>query len=163
MEKIIYPHILIVQSSAGSGKTYNLALRYLQILLMEKKADLEVKNRMNNILAISFTHKAAKEMQDRIMKWMKSIILDKKIHEKDVNEIIKAPLILNSSPTLAVVKSATEIKNEMCPILENLLKDYGDFKISTIDSFVRLILKASVFRLGISPDFEISENTKNHF
>ena len=70
------PHILTVKSSAGAGKTYRLALRYLQLLAIDKFIESPVKNHISNIVAITFTNKAAAEMRLRIIDWMKRIILD---------------------------------------------------------------------------------------
>ena len=50
---------LVVEAGAGSGKTRTLVSRYLKIL-QEGKADVD------NIVAITFTNKAAGEMKDRI-------------------------------------------------------------------------------------------------
>ena len=79
---------MITKSSAGSGKTYNLAKRYLQNLIHEK-CDIK------NILAITFTNKAALEMRERILQWMKKIILRlpfAKAPGKTVNTILAEKL-----------------------------------------------------------------------
>lgn len=48
-----------VQASAGSGKTYLLISRIVRLLLTGAEA--------GNILAITFTRKAANEMQTRLL------------------------------------------------------------------------------------------------
>ena len=49
----------VVRASAGSGKTFKLSERYLKLILLGEKVD--------SILATTFTRKAAGEIQDRIL------------------------------------------------------------------------------------------------
>ncbi|MBU1076038.1 MAG: UvrD-helicase domain-containing protein, partial [Spirochaetes bacterium] len=158
MEKIKFPHILIYDSSAGSGKTHQLALRYLHLLLTDQK---DVKRHISNLLAITFTNKSAREMKKRIIEWMKRIILDESISEKDkkkkIIEAVQEKVILEDEKEMQVISlSSSEIRSRISNVFEGLLKNFSDFKVSTIDSFVTLILKASAFKLGLSPDFEIT-------
>ena len=59
-----------LRASAGSGKTRVLTKRFVRILLEETDADLD------DIIAITFTRKAATEMKDRIRRelavWLKT-------------------------------------------------------------------------------------------
>ena len=52
-----FPHALLISASAGSGKTYTLTQRYVQLLISGKIPF----NRIENILAVTFTNNAAKE------------------------------------------------------------------------------------------------------
>ncbi len=52
--------IHVYKASAGSGKTFRLALEYLKFLLSEPNAH-------RHILAVSFTNKATGEMKQRIL------------------------------------------------------------------------------------------------
>jgi ATP-dependent exoDNAse (exonuclease V) beta subunit len=54
--------IKIYKASAGSGKTYKLALEYIRELLMASSGDT-----YRNILAVTFTKDATGEMKDRIL------------------------------------------------------------------------------------------------
>ncbi len=158
MEKIQFPHILIYNSSAGSGKTHQLAMRYLHLLLFRQE---DVKHNINNILAITFTNKSSQQMRIRIIEWMKRIILDLNINDKVEKKIIselKSEIVLNEKKYGVINLSDHEIRAGIHRTINYLFKNYSDFKVSTIDSFVTLILKASAFKLGISPDFEITMN-----
>ena len=53
----------VYNASAGSGKTFTLVKEYLRILLSTKDSF-----RFQNILAITFTNKAAAEMKERVLK-----------------------------------------------------------------------------------------------
>jgi ATP-dependent helicase/nuclease subunit A len=145
------PHIITVKSSAGAGKTYNLALRYLQLLTLGNTGgEPGTKSHICNIVAITFTNKAASEMRSRIIDWMKRIILDlpfKGSSVKPVNEIITDASDFQGRQDLV---KTVEID------FEDLIRNFYDFKVSTIDSFVNLTLKASAFKLGLPPDFDIS-------
>ncbi len=152
-------HILIVKSSAGAGKTYNLALRYLQLLLQDKIADSPVKTHISNIVAITFTNKAAHEMRSRIIEWMKRIILDLPFEGssgRPIDEILKNRPEKNSSRIENLKSLENSIRETIEINFEALIKNFYDFNVSTIDSFVNLTLKASAFKLNLLPDFDIS-------
>jgi ATP-dependent exoDNAse (exonuclease V) beta subunit len=72
---IQFPHFTILKASAGSGKTYSLTERFVQFLLSGKIP----KNHLRNILAITFSNNAAKEMKERILSWLKEIYIIKVI------------------------------------------------------------------------------------
>ena len=59
---------IAINASAGSGKTYTLVQRILILCLAyPNKHDA-----IRHILALTFTNKAAKEMKERILKWLKN-------------------------------------------------------------------------------------------
>ena len=57
----------IYKASAGSGKTYCLALNYIKLLLKDWSQDKDPKNH-RHILAVTFTNKATGEMKSRILR-----------------------------------------------------------------------------------------------
>ena len=56
------PHILVYSASAGSGKTYQLALNFIALALRT-----ESPTAFRKIIAVNFTNKATGEMKDRIL------------------------------------------------------------------------------------------------
>ena len=66
---ISFPHFTLLKASAGSGKTYALAERFVQVLL----SNAVPQNQLRNILAITFSNNAAKEMKERILSWLKDL------------------------------------------------------------------------------------------
>jgi len=57
------PKYTVVTASAGSGKTTALKQRFVQILLSK----IIPSNNLKNVLAITFTNNAAREMKQRVL------------------------------------------------------------------------------------------------
>ena len=53
-------NLKIYRASAGSGKTFTLALEYIKLLIADQGA-------YRRILAVTFTNKATAEMKERIL------------------------------------------------------------------------------------------------
>ncbi|WP_022670983.1 UvrD-helicase domain-containing protein [Hippea alviniae] len=122
----------IIEASAGSGKTYSLAVRYLNIL-----SGIRDEKFISSIVAITFTNKAATEMKERIIAFLKSL-----------GEIDK---------TVSVNRKDLHIsRNKVVRLLVSIVKNYDDFNIMTIDSFMNRIMRAFAFDLQINPNYEIS-------
>jgi len=131
------PQVTVLKASAGSGKTYSLTERFVQFLLSSKIPQ----NHLRNILAITFSNNAAKEMKERILSWLKDIYFGK-------------------SDKIEVLSEIVSLKKEHLPakagaVIDEILKNYTEFQVKTIDSFMTSIYKASAIDLGYSPDFEI--------
>ena len=134
---ILFPQVTVLKASAGSGKTYSLTERFVQFLLSDKIPQ----NHLRNILAITFSNNAAKEMKERILSWLKDIYFGDPDKIEDLSEILS-------------------LKKEHLPskagaAIDEILKNYTEFQVKTIDSFMTSIYKASAIDLGYSPDFEI--------
>lgn len=136
-----FPHFLVLKASAGSGKTYALSQRYVQFLLSPTVPH----NRMRNIIAMTFSNNAAKEMRERILLWLKKLALGDE-------ESLEAFGGLIDMPNDMMSRKATEVLND-------LLEHYGDFQVCTIDSFTTMLFQASAVEAGYPPDFEIVLDT----
>jgi len=145
----IFPHIFIVEASAGSGKTYRLAKRYLQLLfncfLANQRFSFE------EILAITFTNKAAQEMKLRIMEFLKRLALD------DFQRPGQKTDILSS-----LGLSQQEAKGIALKAVDYLIQNFNSFQVQTIDSFINAILTACSFRLGLSSKFEMKKGYRQY-
>src|ERR1035437_10088274 len=134
-----FPHALLISASAGSGKTYTLTQRYVQFLLSDKVPD----NELSGILAVTFTNNAAKDMNARILAWLKELALDKECGKMD--------------ETLALVSlSRDEAHKRAQELVERVISNYSDFHIQTIDSFLTRIMSASVDELKLPLKAEIT-------
>ena len=71
--EIHFPHFIVLKASAGSGKTHTLTERLVQFLLSDKIPH----NRLRNILAITFSNNASKEMKKRALEWLKSLYFER--------------------------------------------------------------------------------------
>ena len=140
---IRFPEFVILKASAGTGKTRALTLRFTQFLLSE----IIKHNEPHQILAITFTRNATKEMKERIIGWLKKcyFLSGGQTSDRDLREI-------NHLVTLG--KGQLRFRAE--GILNMILRDYSDFQVTTIDSFMSSIFKAASVELGVSPDAEIT-------
>ncbi|HEX9902305.1 MAG TPA: UvrD-helicase domain-containing protein, partial [Acidobacteriota bacterium] len=139
--KLRFPSFVLFKASAGSGKTHALSLWYVQLLLSEvirKKSP----NDLRNILAITFTRNAAREMKSRILAWLKDLYFEEKDKTAEVRSLV--------SPT-----KAGTLSQKSAWLLDEILSRYTDFQVETIDSFMAAVFKASALDLGIPPHFEI--------
>lgn len=141
MEK---PEFLIYRSSAGSGKTQTLAGEYLKLVLTNR-ADFR------NVLAITFTNKAAEEMKERVLDLLQLFASQNPLaehHNRLLNEIAAAGKI----PVETVRLRAGNIHR-------GILHQYSEFNIGTIDSFVHRIIRSFALELNLSFSFEVQLET----
>ncbi|MEO0225921.1 MAG: UvrD-helicase domain-containing protein, partial [candidate division WOR-3 bacterium] len=143
--ELVFPHILIIEASAGAGKTEALAKRYIQLLISEK---IRVPHNLPNILAITFTNNAAREMKERILKWLKSLALGISFAEQE--EIAD----------LVDLKHFA-IQDRARAAVDMIIDNYSDFQIQTIDSFMNQILCSTAPELGMPPENEVTASYEN--
>ncbi len=139
--EIEFPHFLLLKASAGSGKTYALSRRFVQFLLSGRIPD----NDLRQVLAITFSNNAAKEMKERILRWLKETVL-----EEDTAEELLGITTPPGEPSLEGLKKRAE------ELITRILRNYTDLQVKTIDSFLAGIFRASAYDLGLPPDFEIT-------
>ncbi|HEX7321129.1 MAG TPA: UvrD-helicase domain-containing protein [bacterium] len=138
-----FPHLLVIDASAGSGKTHTLTQRYVQFIL--SRAVARHHSDLVNILAITFTNNTAREMKQRIIGWLKKCAFDTDSVEK------QQTLDLITMESEQLVKKAGQA-------LEMIIDRYSDFHVQTIDSFMNRILRSSADELGIPPDHDITDS-----
>jgi ATP-dependent exoDNAse (exonuclease V) beta subunit len=146
----------LIKASAGSGKTYTIAKEYIEFILQNPDG-------IKNILAITFTNKAAFEMKERILEFLKGLAgFDELVNEKRINSIQQ----LKEEVKKKLKFTDEEIKEKSKECLERILyskngNGYSDFSVMTIDSFTNRLVKVFSEDLNISPSYEISFNVKN--
>ena len=131
---------VVLEASAGSGKTHNLAKRYISLLLNFDSS--KANPPLNNILALTFTNKATIEMKERIIKYLKKISLGQDV--KDVLTAVNIP--------------KTKIPSNADIVVNYIINNFDHFNVRTIDSFINLIIKACALKLGVSPNYEILDS-----
>ena len=132
-----FPHLLLLEASAGAGKTHALAGRYVQFLL----SPLVPRNGLRNILAMTFSNNASREMKESILLWLKSLCL-------------RVPARL-AEMCLITTGGEEQISRRASETLEEILRSWSDFQVRTIDSFMSTIFRSSAIELGFAPEAEI--------
>ena len=135
------PQFFIYSASAGSGKTFTLTKEYLRLCLATNDG-----NKYREILAITFTNKAAAEMKNRILVTLENIATGK--HDNTSTETQK--ILLKEIGIAPEVLKARAKK-----VLSNILHNYSDFSISTIDHFTHRLVRTFAADLKLSPIFDV--------
>lgn len=137
-----FPHIVIVKASAGSGKTDALTKRYVQFLLSNHIPSSDLKN----LLAITFSNNAANEMRARILKTLKKLHFGEEETLKEFRDLVSL--------------EETEISEKANDMISEILENYSDFQVRTIDSFMAKVFKAEALSLDYPPQVEFSFTDK---
>lgn len=137
----------IYSASAGSGKTFTLVKEYLKICLQTNRP-----NKFNEILAITFTNKAAAEMKERIVKSLKAF---SKPEDAAQTESDMMSLIADETGL-----SVEELQNRAKLIFETILHNYSQFSIGTIDKFTHRIIRTFAQDLDLAANFEVEMEHK---
>ena len=128
----------IMKASAGSGKTYSLAGKYIGLLLKS-----EDRYAYRHILAVTFTNKATDEMKNRIMKEL--FILSTEPGKSGYRDRFVPSLFASDN----------ELKRKAEHVLHDILHDYSAFAVSTIDKFFQQTLKAFSREIGQFASYQV--------
>lgn len=148
----------VYKASAGAGKTYKLALKYITLLLgyfkdgklcLYKGKDLR---RHREILAITFTNKATQEMRRRIVHELALLAAgnEKSDYMRDLHLMIDPEDVsftdsdIDRSISLAAGRA-----------LDSMLFDFGEMQISTIDAFFQRVLRSFAYEADLSGNYEL--------
>ncbi|MCL1985797.1 MAG: UvrD-helicase domain-containing protein [Betaproteobacteria bacterium] len=130
-----------LKASAGSGKTHELTQRFLELLVHAHQVPhafscagtttraAPLTHAWGDILAVTFTNRAAAEMKERVVRRLKEAALD------------KDPLPPPWTPALAGAW------------IQRIIRQYGNLNIRTIDSLLQQMVLASALELGLPPEF----------
>jgi ATP-dependent exoDNAse (exonuclease V) beta subunit len=129
--------INIYSASAGSGKTFNLVVEYLEKLLANPQA-------FKNILAVTFTNKSTNEMKTRILSTLYGLASNQPYADKYIS-----PLKDKTH------KAEKEIREKANDILKIILHDYSYFNVETIDSFLQKVLKNLAKEVKVGSHFDV--------
>ncbi|MFA8450608.1 MAG: UvrD-helicase domain-containing protein [Bacteroidales bacterium] len=134
----------VYKSSAGSGKTFTLVKEYLKIALNDL-------GQFPKILAITFTNKAASEMQERILNNLQLISYYNRPKES------QTPCVQFLLPELEKETglSKDQLASRAEKLLGLILHNFSDFAIGTIDSFTHKIIRTFAQDLNIAINFQV--------
>lgn len=132
--------LLVYKASAGSGKTFTLAVEYIKLLIFNPRA-------YRQILAVTFTNKATAEMKERILSQLYGIQTGDPDSEAYLNRIQEE-----------TGKTEQEIREAAGIALGYMLHDYSRFRVETIDSFFQSVMRNLARELELSPNLNIELN-----
>ena len=133
-----------MKASAGSGKTYSLARKYISLLLRNKD-----RYAYRHILAVTFTNKATDEMKGRILK---------ELHTMSVDPYSSG---YRSYFVPSVFPSVEDMQKKAEAVLHDILHDYSAFAVSTIDRFFQQTLKAFAREIGQFASYQVELDKKS--
>lgn len=145
----------IHKASAGSGKTFALTQKYLELLLGEKNPETgrwrlrhASEGAHRGILAITFTNKATQEMTRRIISQL-AILAHREPGNPDAkSDYEKYFLKLFHTDEATLAERASDM-------LDELLADFAFFHVSTIDAFFQNVLRIFAREVEMPDNFRL--------
>ena len=134
------PQLTVYKASAGSGKTFTLAVEYIKLLILNPA-------QYKSILAVTFTNKATEEMKQRILSQLYGIA-----HELPDSE----QYLTRVTGDLGVTRPYAAKQAQTA--LNMLIHDYSQFRIMTIDTFFQGILRNLARELDLTANLSIGLN-----
>lgn len=135
-------NLTVYKASAGSGKTFQLAVRYIAMLVRNPES-------YRGILAVTFTNKATAEMKQRILSQLYGIG-----HALESSDMYYK-VICDLCPGI----DGDAIRRNAGRALDLILQDYGHFRIETIDSFFQTVMRGLARELHLGAGLNIELDT----
>lgn len=134
------PQLLVYKASAGSGKTFTLAVEYIKLLIQNPRA-------YQQILAVTFTNKATSEMKERILSQLYGIWREDNDSKPYLDKICEELSL-----------SVPQVREAAGKALNFMIHDYSRFRVETIDSFFQSVMRNLARELELSPNLNIELN-----
>ena len=135
-------HLTVYRASAGSGKTFTLAVEYISLLVKDPE-------NYQHILAVTFTNKATQEMKMRILSQLYGI----------ANSLQSSQQYFNKVKEKTNMPDAV-IRNNARAALTLLIHRYNNFRILTIDAFFQQVLRNLAHELGQTANLRVDLNNE---
>lgn len=136
--------LTIYKASAGSGKTFTLAVEYIMRLLLP-----DAQKEFEHTLAVTFTNKATAEMKGRILETLYGL----KHNLKDARPYMDA--VLKRFKEAGKPVTEQQISQQAGKALTAILHEYSHFRVETIDSFFQSILRNMARELGLAANLQV--------
>ncbi len=131
-------HNASVHASAGTGKTWLLVTRILRLLLTGVRPD--------SILAVTFTRKAAGEMEQRIMERLRELMC-------------ATPDRLDALLKMCGITPDADVRTRALQLYEQVLFNPWRLRATTFHAFCQELLQRFPLEAGVTPGFDILEAT----
>lgn len=133
----------VYKASAGSGKTFTLAVEYIKHLIRNPYA-------YRHILAVTFTNKATTEMKERILGQLHGIQIGDEGSKAYLDKLVDE-----------LGMPVEEIRVRAGKALNLLIHDYSRFRVETIDSFFQSVMRnlARELELGANLNIDLDNST----
>lgn len=135
----------VISASAGSGKTYTLVQRLLMICLGQPNQHRSIRN----ILALTFTNKAANEMKERILTWLGNFA------EEDYQDCRELSALQQALAKEGKHITLDELHVRSHKMLDYVLHHYSTLNIGTIDKFNSRLVRSFSYELGLAKNFNL--------
>jgi ATP-dependent helicase/nuclease subunit A len=140
---------VVVEACAGAGKTWMLVSRILRALLDGTQP--------HEILAITFTRKAAGEMRERLNDWLREF------GAPGVSDATRVEaLVARGVPAAA----AAQLTPQLATLHERVLRAGRPVEIRTFHAWFSQLLRAAPLELlnelGLQPDMDLIEDLEDH-
>lgn len=135
-----YFPLTVYKASAGSGKTFTLAVEYISLLVSDP-------GNYRHILAVTFTNKATKEMKLRILSQLYGIANSLPSSDTYLHKVLEH----TGLTPLAVKNNAKEA-------LSLLTHHYNFFRVQTIDAFFQGVLRNLAHELDLTANLRVDLN-----
>ncbi len=132
----------VVRASAGSGKTYRLVTRYLACCLKTGPEGFKPEA-FRHVLALTFTNKAAGEMKERILLFLKEL------GDSEASQ----PLVDEMTSQLGI--SEQELRTRARATRATMLHRYTEVAVMTLDSFTNRLVRSFARDLALDQDYRI--------
>ncbi|MGI9015449.1 MAG: UvrD-helicase domain-containing protein [Phycisphaerales bacterium] len=147
----------VIMASAGTGKTYQLVVRYLSLLLHDVDPA--------HILATTFTRAAAAEIRDRIFERLASAAVCDKARAALASDVFGDDATFHDDadpaapPLFRVVNEPRTLSRErVLDLLEKLAGNVHRMQVRTFDSFFAGVVRCFGYELGVGADASIVED-----
>lgn len=132
----------LIEAAAGTGKTYSIAIMVLRWIL-------ETENKIDSVLAVTFTNYATAELKERILAFLEGALafFEPNGSQKETDETIRK-----------VCRSIHD-KEKAVKKLRAAINDFDAASISTIHGFCQKLIREHAFELGTDFDLKLSEDT----
>lgn len=132
----------VYKASAGSGKTFTLAVEYIKLLVLRP-------DEYKFILAVTFTNKATAEMKNRILSTLYGIAYNL----AETNDYLNA--IKEDDDIKKLNLTDEKIRDNCARALHLIAHDYSHFRIETIDSFFQSVIRDLTRELDLTANLRI--------